>query len=412
MTLTEIDKFENSHIGSKLDWVYGTSTEVPIYAVLLDEDWAKFSTNHSRVNGVYRSGGPFFSKKEGYSRTPSGVQTIWRPGGKLPAYQGSVVATYPPAPQPVWDGVGLDPASEKGADAWAHARKRLTAPDFNVLQPIYELRDLPKTYKGLTLDIIKKMRKARRLNPKLKNVSDYHLAQQFGWQPMWRDISKFLKAHRTSQGRVKQLIRDEGRLKRVSGKLHNRKTVTETYLDNGAALSHPVLVSSCYKRNGYGFDRHTSIDKSWYVGSFSYILPPGPKDVEYRRKLRKALYGNTDITPKVAYDLIPWSWLVDWFVDFGDFFEATSKGVEDRLYAHYFYVMRHVENRTDRFLNLEVYTSKDGRDSEWINCKTTRRYAWKGRAISHPMGWGFNDEDLSPYQMSILGALATSKGSK
>jgi hypothetical protein len=113
------------------------------------------------------------------------------------------------------------------------------------------------------------------------------------------------------------------------------------------------------------------------------------------------------ITPSVAYNLIPWSWLVDYFTDLGEFVDAISPGVEDLLIWDYAYIMRtkEVNRHVTRWQN--VRNASNITEKVTAQADTTTRI--KMRCHASPFGFGFKDGDLNIRQLAILGALGLSR---
>lgn len=115
------------------------------------------------------------------------------------------------------------------------------------------------------------------------------------------------------------------------------------------------------------------------------------------------------ITARELYNAIPWSWLADYFTDLGHFVTATSPGVADRLVADYAYLMSHVQWKATTERTQEVRTSSNGSSKTRIasSAKTVRTIKMRVRAS--PFGFGLSQNDLTPHQASILGALGISR---
>ena len=124
--------------------------------------------------------------------------------------------------------------------------------------------------------------------------------------------------------------------------------------------------------------------------------------------LRRLL--GSRVTPDVVYNLMPWSWLVDYFTDLGHFIQAVSPGVADRLAADYAYVMQtDIWTRTREGLVVVQGSKKE--DSQYIEltASTTLADVRKMRHRASPFGWGVSQDSLTPKQLAILGALGLSK---
>lgn len=413
------DSQVSSHTwGYQKDWVYGTGPDVPI------TDWksrrvgGQLTRSHPKINGVYLEGG-FWHKAESVSERYSVTDAVhaFRPGdfsGK-PAYSGQFYQrSFPAAGSDYYvpslkDGT-QNPAFKHGADAWAHARDRLTNPDFSPLLPIVELRELPILLKSSFKDIIKNVFHPSN-RKQLKSIGEMNLAYQFGWKPLWKDTQAFLIAQKGNEKRVEQLIRDNGRPVRRRGTLFDKNITTEpNFIARGAPSSAPTLVSQCYANEGWSYTWKRVQDRAWYSGRFRYFLPDGPRNTpKYKKRLRRALYSDFSITPSLAYNLIPWSWLVDYFTDLGVFFDAVSQGLEERLIADYFYVMRDTKVADERESWFDVYINPKGTATTRVRTRALFGNHQKSRAHASPFGFGLSESDLSPTQLGILASLGLSK---
>lgn len=113
-------------------------------------------------------------------------------------------------------------------------------------------------------------------------------------------------------------------------------------------------------------------------------------------------------TPKVVYNAIPWSWLVDWFLNAGHVISNLDVGVAERLVAEYNYVMRHQQNESRLDVSCE-FCQLGTKGSEWAHCSTSRIWSRKTRTIGSPFRLSIDQDSLSDMQWSILGALGLSR---
>lgn len=316
----------------------------------------------------------------------------WAPGAEYGVYNYSQYSS--------------NPAETWGADAWAHARARLTAPDFSALVPIYELREIPEMLKGNLEEIINHIKHPSNAK-KLKAIGEFNLAVLFGWVPLLKDIKNFVDAHKNAQQHADQLIRDNGKIVRRRGWLHKE--------------DHDGPVDSWYGYGGMtGFDgpstpiphhktwSNTKI-RVWYSGAFQYWLPPFPDPVQYRKSLIRQLQFNTRITPSAVWQAMPWSWLADWFVGVGDFLKAVSPGVEDRLAARYFYVMYEKIDTGYKEVSAPYWYAPKHDSTAMVNAGAVSKNVVKARFPASPFGFGVSQDSLSSMQLAILGSLGLSR---
>lgn len=163
---------------------------------------------------------------------------------------------------------------------------------------IYELRELPSLFKteGTTL---------------LKQASEFNLQFQFGWKPLLSDLTKFFLFQEAVDNRFKELqaLRDGG--------LRRKRTVwTNEYFTQGSEIVQslrawlPVNRVTRVRGRAWGYCEWTpSIDM--------------PKTNDGLRDLARRSALGLNIDQYTLWNAIPWSWLVDWASNVGDFLEGT-----------------------------------------------------------------------------------------
>lgn len=369
-------------------------------------------------NGHYTDGGKFISVKVVRTITPSAKVTVFRPGFGV-AYKGSFVVEPPDDAGP---NLGLAYINQRfsnlellGSAAWNRMRPDL--PDFSLATSLGELKDLPGMLKDAVQGVRKAMGKAMASKGKssLSKTGQYYLAIQFGWLPILSDIQNFVKAHKNMQKRLDQLIRDNGKPIRRSITIEDNITVSPTdvwatYGSGYGAAIKPSFVTQCYA-TGPTFRRETYSTqvRTWAEGRFRYHLPPGPRTVAWKKKMLRRIMGSR-VTPDTVYNLMPWSWLVDYFTDLGQFIKATSPGVADRLAADYAYLMRTSIWTATRTASGCYQASKvDNAGKTTAVTSATRQRVEKFRSRASPFGWGVKQSSLTTKQLAILGALGLSK---
>jgi hypothetical protein len=268
-----------------------------------------------------------------------------------------------------------------------------TKPVFSALNSLYELRELPE------------MLRQRFLDMGLKSIPNYWIALQFGWGPLLRDIIAMCDLQRKAQKQLAQLLRDNGKpvRRRVNLAASEDTMVFENVANN--AMS-PSFVDRFYRARPYHRTTRRTVKLTWASAQFRYHLPDGPRDIAWRAKMLRALYGLNP-SPSVVYKMIPWSWLVDWFSNLGAMISNLEAGVADRLAADYFYLMEELQLRED-ILSKAVFA---GMDFQSITCQSTSSSVstCKRRMKGDPFGWATPEATLSGMQLSILGALGLSR---
>lgn len=428
-------------IGQDIGWVPGlpefgkvlyTHTHIP-------NDFkseAYLSSNNKFVDGAYRSGGSFFIAKATYDAAPSASATLFVENYGV-HYKGSFYCqvssgNFPPYG---WSDArrNLGDLDSRGAEAWD--RMRPDEPIFDGLRELAELKDLVPSLKDSTSNIMSKIGSEwRKINgmkgptrslhkhggPQSglslypKKTAEWHLAIQFGWLPILSSILDFVDAQRKGQEHLRNLIDKAEKPVRRKTNLSDSKDVglgyTYTYEQPngyGASYLQPQFVTYVYRGRSSVVQTIATTSKTWAMGKFRYYLPPGPHDVAWTRKMRRRLMGNR-LTPSTIWNLLPWSFLVDYFVDVGHFLNATQNGVSDCLVADYAYIMRTAEHITNNDTTGGYCTSMKGAVSQ-ISAGSQRKYTMKCRLVADPFGFGMSEGSLNPRQKAILSALVLSR---
>lgn len=302
-------------------------------------------------------------------------------------YNGSISASaYPPI-----GSVSTGDASSRGAEAYN--RMKPDKPSFSGLNSLYELREVPEML-------------VQRFTPDLKGASNYWLALQFGWKPLLNDIRNLVNSQRNLQKRLRWLLDHEGQPVRRSVRLVDTSSTQQTF--GGYALSalQPQLVTGYYASEPKYGGSHQSGEEWWASARFRFWLPDGPRDIAWRRKVLAYLYGLYP-TPRVIYNMIPWSWLVDWFTNAGDVLSNLQADVASRLAADHFYCMRRNWARCE-FNAQGTFNTSSGFPTS-VNSTSRYEVEHLSRVMGDPFGFATNQNMLSGMQLSILGALGISR---
>jgi len=323
-----------------------------------------------------------------YTRPPIHVGEIWRGGPNKNRFNGALC----PNPLIFPSGIG----SLNKPDAWgaeAYHKMKPTKPSFAGLNALYELKDLPGMLR-------------QRFSPSLMGASNYWLALQFGWKPLLSDIRNTIRVQLNGQQRLAQLLKDNGRPVRRRISLFD--TISTPVITDGTAYGalQPVLDTFYYQgQPKYRYSSFTR-DRVWASARFRYWLPEGPRDIAWKRRMLGRIFGLNP-TPSVVYNAVPWSWLIDWFTNFGDCLSNMEAGVADRLAADYYYIMRHKESvgKTDV---LGLFKDRNGLTVKAAGTATFT-YFDKYRTRGDPFGFNTSANTLTGMQLSILGALGMSR---
>jgi hypothetical protein len=275
------------------------------------------------------------------------------------------------------------------ATTWA-ARTNPNRPSVSLPVMVAELRDIPRTIRTLALGQFPDKR------DKKYNVGRHYLAYSFGIEPLVKDIERLFKFSDSVDKRVNELDRLSSK-----GGLHRRINLRERTADGTVGTTTVSSITSIL------FHANAVVkteSKTWATG---WWLPSGdlPRNTQ-KETLRKArllvlgLLRNKTISVSDfsdAWELLPWSWMADWFGNIGEFLMANRNDVP--CSPHNICIMENTKT-------VRTWTMLDA----WCTGRTvTERLETKCREVGIPsLSAGL--EFLSPSQMSILGALSIARG--
>jgi hypothetical protein len=323
--------------------------------------------------------------------------------------------------------------SERGDRAWNVLRPKPER--VNLGQAIGEAGDIPKLFRGVAkrfANATKRGRSAseaksysqlwRRLNgnPKgwkqvPKRVSDNFLEIQFGWVPFVSDIAgAYATATAYSAAVAKAKARNDKWQKRIH---HEDEILEETtiYTDNGlnvvSGLTGQGIVSGTAR---YTVTRRR-VDRIWYEGVFKYYYKEldgtasitDPIHPAFKAVGEAAQLFGARVNPTTIYNVMPWTWAVDWFSNTGDALQRYEDLITNQVASKYMYLMRHIHYEYEF---RQEFTMKDGQalDLKWYISIDTKRRA----PASSAFGFSLSEDAWSPGQWAIAGALGLSRGNR
>jgi hypothetical protein len=243
---------------------------------------------------------------------------------------------------------------------------------------------------------------------KISSLSDEYLNWVFGIVPLASDLNDLRTAINNSEAILSQYQRDSGRHVRRRYVFPETKDVVVT--DLGLNKIQPVALTGIEPwGTAVPLELETTTSrKIWFSGCFMYHLPGG--DTLYE-KVRRAqieinkLYG-LKVDADVAYNLVQFSWLADWFGSLGSVIHNASNFALSNQVMHYGYVMA-TTTVTKRYTLRTA--GINGMQSDLIQEFGT---VIKQRHKATPYGFGLNPQTFTDQQWAILAALGISRGSK
>lgn len=389
------------------------------------------STGHPRgKSGNFSSGGNFLVR---HLRQDPGVAQPFQytvAGTQYQAYSGGSSLISCPYPSSMLTGLSstsktaeINTAKPYYATGWS--RTVPGRPEAHLGQFLVELRDLPKvplgglmnTLRGVHFSVWPKYIRSHLFN--FKQLGHEYLNIEFGWRPFVKDLQDVYRLMKNIDKRMAQIVRDNGRNVRRKTVL---KDTTSTVIDNQGSGNQALL--TCWGRPpatlspGWTDYRRTTTTKErvWYAAAYRYYIPD-TSSWQWNARARLALFGSLP-TPGLLWDVLPWSWLVDWFSNVGDVIHNADTNAVDNLVALYSFVMR--ETNVETRVHVDSgHGSVDTRDSHGnvINQWDSRQFHVdaftstniKRRVSGTPYGLDVQATSLTGRQLGILAAIGVTR---
>lgn len=357
----------------------------------------------------YHEGGTFLVQKGLCVTTPT---TIARERWATISWEGNHIPNPMPSPYDLLQVPSIPDTTmvSMGTKGWDRLKPGRTSAD--VGQMIGELKDFGQMFKPvfswkpgkegfLNKSPSQQLAAIKKAASDGRGVGNAYLAYEFGWNSFARDLDTLLESTMKLQSALKQLRRDNGKLVRrrgtiSGGSVHSivdqtgyglfQPTVGPYWADSGKAKATTIT---------------ETINRFWFSGAFRYFIPDLPDSPVDLGNLRRLL-GLTP-TPKLAWELTPWSWLADYFGNVGSVLSNVSGNAADSLVAVYAYVMGTEGNIVTRKVQFR------GMSGRTYKCQYVMTRICKRRLGATPYGFGVDLSGISPKQAAILAALGLSR---
>jgi len=311
----------------------------------------------------------------------------------------------------------------QGARAIRSARPNKPALDIPVL--VGELRR-----EGIPTIIGSLMSRSKTVRDVFRQGGKEYLNIQFGWAPLVRDLIKLLELIPESRRRIEQYERDIDRLVRRRYHFPDQITTNNTLSFAPGSSSYLPLAGTpwgaipqdniSFAPSGQAPEQvNQTTVKTWFSGGFRFYHRSVPKALEELSLLEEKanLLLGTRLDPEILYNLTPWTWLADWFVNFGDAVSNASALLSDDLVMQYGYLMRTTSIETTVVWPQGLYYAAPTGSATFVWKPRSPREPFiqtnsrviKQRGKASPFGFGLNPSDFSVDQWAILAALGISR---
>ena len=406
------------------------------------------STNHKRLaNGAWDGGSDFYCYKTKLSHGDKLVLPNVQRNSLTPTtYVVKGVSTAPVRPTapgvqfwPAWDGNDGVRADAARHYATGYARTRPGNPEASLAQFLMELRSdglpgIPGKSLLKRVPFQRVPREAQMQNEyfvklqRTANVPDRAFSQKlggeylnlvFGWRPFVRDLRDMYNLWHDIDRQLAKLIRENGRyVRRKATVLDDTSTTVEVppyeygfpYLNCYGAPPNWMSGKTVYTRT------RTTKTRVWFSGSYRYYIPDVSSS-QWTKRAVASLFGGIP-TPELMWELMPYSWLIDWFGNVGDVVSNMSLNAVDNLTLRYSFIMKRIRTwiehtsvvnhsgqtakPTDFFKNNWPAADHVFRSIEYIDQKVRV-------GGGNPFGLDVGLTSLDAGQLAILAALGISR---
>lgn len=253
-----------------------------------------------------------------------------------------------------------------------------------------------------------------------KSLGSEYLRTEFGWKPFIKDLQDMYKTWESLNSRMAQIIRDNGKpVRRKVTLKHEVITQPSTETVTPCRLYPNMVYEGVYGNEQALLDQVKTVRTEqtkefiWAVGRTRYYIPDVTDD-QWTTRAKLALFGLNP-TPSLIYELMPWSWLIDWFSNAGSVISNwSSNGIAD-LVIDYAYIMRSFKKETTySTFTYPTYASPWGGGTQIgrfnpVTLVTKETEERKERIAASPFGFGLQIGSLSARQFAILTALGLSR---
>lgn len=243
-------------------------------------------------------------------------------------------------------------------------------------------------------------------------AADDYLAYVFGARPTVNSLDSLAESINRSRQVAELVVRKS---KSADGYKRIRRRRNFPTQSRVASVSYPHV-----KNLGYGSDvalygpRHVfneATQSVWFSGSYRMPVPDTERFLDRTNAFLHEIDRITGLglDVRVAWDLIPFSFMADWFANTGDFLENRQLVADYNIVCEYGYVMCHTRSQQTIVASGEFgpYTGTNlggsSASASWVRLTETKQ-----RSSADHFGFETNYDSLNGAQWASLAALGLS----
>lgn len=243
---------------------------------------------------------------------------------------------------------------------------------------VYELRELPNLL----------MKRGDSLS---KDAANGRLSLEYGWKPFVRDLKSFLDVTKQIQNRISEFEQlSRGGLKRKRKLWEGQNSFPITWSSMNA---HPL--------NWWCGATQTVKSEIW--GSVRWVasgqLPPSYSNEAYVLALKAVL--GLHLSPSLAWNALPFSWMADWYGNIGSYLDAT-RNIVPCTYRNGF-IMEHITYDSD--IEIGWYPGPNDTHHLMSDSRASVIHERKLRRVAPPIGVTARMPFLQDRQVIVLSDL-------
>jgi len=301
-------------------------------------------------------------------------------------------------------------SSKVDLDVWGTKAIALCSPSNPTVDLTTALGEL--IHDGVPAAIGSTLRLWRNLSPKdrRKAIGHEYLNIEFGWKPLISDLQDLCKAILKSDEILRQHEKDSGKMVRRKADFPEESSQSVEVAFQGES---PWLAPSSTDLYLPGFSDWGKVYVSqklsvrrWFSGAFTHFVPEADssRNAIARHAIQARKLLGISLTPDAVWNLMPWSWAVDWFVDVGDILTNWTNWAIDGQVLLYGYIMEHKLHE-----KTYTYVGKTGFPGNVQPSGVKMVVETKIRRQATPYGFGLSWDGFSARQIAILTALGLSR---
>jgi len=251
------------------------------------------------------------------------------------------------------------------------------------------------------------------LRPLAKQVPNEWLSYNFGWRQLYRDVNDLLNLPAKMSKKYDFLIRRAGK----PTTFRVKRTYLTAQSDYTPEFDYDTAPGEYSREYSTRLDRTTELR---LVVNATFDFPP-PNGIKFRGDKFLDRIGAIP-RPTDLYNLVPWTWLVDWFTGLGNYVEQIDNMHREKALINWGMITAQTEGKLttvfksksderattteDGVGTNEVITTKSWNHTSILNykCQTRKDVAaiLDVNTTSKP--------SLTAYQESIIGSILTQRG--